>query len=454
MKEEDKPRTLVVHDTVGDALIATANFGPRYKAVEVGKLAPLIRKIEDLEGIARCGWLDPTNPIEVNLTYGDKIGRKLDTLRLTRQEGWLEPEDIIRKRPAIGYVPGEMLTRPYGKGMKYLQDAGPAAAAITAARLNGLDPNDKIYAKDLATDGQFWKDVAENKLYEPWLRELIQSANDLGINLIAPPVPVISSDLRSSPRLQMNLNLAVSRRWADPMDPDAPKRLASTRDNRLLYSLPVHPSAFDDPDLIDQAIRGMQAAIEDPGALFWGIHVQFPDWERFTGQAERVQRAKMMMTRITTYAASRGIFVWVCDAAPAGLSFLDLGASFVSYHPGILPRRAFMEGGAPKDGDRSALYGKILDLWRYGLVNRQALEANDWKLPATGYMPSKVPKALQEASEVQFRKDIQKPNNVAVQQFLTDLRLKELRQDRNHNPSARIMSQSPDDRFTVWGLQT
>src|SRR2546422_6714408 len=104
-------QTLRVEKTVGDSLLGLASFGSRYGSVGIGKMAPLLRKSEDPEGMSRAGFIDPETPSELNLVGTGLIRSRMIHLQsmIPGDQPYLAPDRMIKFRPAIGYVPPELL---------------------------------------------------------------------------------------------------------------------------------------------------------------------------------------------------------------------------------------------------------------------------------------------------------------------------------------------------------
>src|SRR5437016_4544376 len=112
-------RTLQVMKRVGESVLGTAAFSSRFAGVPVGKMAPMLRKAEDPEGLARCGFLEPSVPSELNLIATGLIRSRMIQLLPAVPVGtdWLAPERMLEGRPSIGYVPPELLTEPNPEGL-------------------------------------------------------------------------------------------------------------------------------------------------------------------------------------------------------------------------------------------------------------------------------------------------------------------------------------------------
>lgn len=435
-------KTLTVQDTVGDSLLGTARIGDRFQNVEVGRMAPLLRKREDPPGVVRAGFLDPTIPVELNLLHWEKIRTRLQRLQTKSkaQEGWLDPRDLLRSHPAVGYVPPEVFSRPNEETSDRLPETGNVGSQIAELR-------------DQHAEGKFWTQIAEHGLYVPWLEEIVGIADVLSLDLLAPPVPVVSGDLKTSPRAQAEANEAAMVAMDEivapnPLGPNMTlKSFGRRRRAGALYSLHVDPTALRKPDLIQEAKTRFSKAVHDDDNRFWGVHIHFVDM-RLATRGGRVSQAKNLVQDVSKTAQEAEIFTWVSDAGPAGPVFLDLGASFTTYHPGMTPGRVYSTGGP---GRADLKYGKVLGLWDFNLYGRPDVESKGWALSETGLFRSEVPRPLRgDGSFKDYRVEFGKPYNVSVAQRVNNERMTELSDNGNAKPGHAHVGQSTHDLIAPW----
>src|SRR5437773_8196163 len=180
-------QTLRVEKSVGDSRRGWASFGSRYSSVGIGKMSPLLRKSEDPEGMFRASFMDPETPSELNLVGTGLIRSRMIHLQsmVIGDQAHLAPDRMIKFRPAIGYVPPELLTEPNADGLRALARNKGESGKVAALR--GAN-----------SDGDFWVGMAKQNRYIAWLQELAGWADFMGVSLVAPPVPVVTSALETS----------------------------------------------------------------------------------------------------------------------------------------------------------------------------------------------------------------------------------------------------------------
>lgn len=420
-------KTLRITRQVERSLVGGAAFSARFPAVPIGKMAATLRKSEDGLGLTRCGFFDPTVPIEINLVHSRLIRERLAQIEplLADAPSALLPSRLVGARPAVGYVPPELLSYPNPVGLSWLERLGPASRRV--ARL-----------RSTSTDAEFWSRVAARGVYAPWVEELCTVASGLNAALMAPPVAVISRDLPSAPRLQAELNLA----FAD---------LLTTRQSSgspgALYSLHVHPNALSDGHLLSAAVTALSRVLTEGDNPFWGVHLNLYDLSLLTARHERVQAAKEFTAEVARVASDQDVFVWASDVGPVGPALLDLGVSFTGYRPGMTPIRVYPGPMAPS-GD--LIYGKVLGLWHYNLYGFGELRERGWRLDDTGLFPNVVPPQVRTAAPEVFRINFGKPNNIAVAERLNQLREVEVGSKGNGRPGTSHLSRSQDARIAPW----
>jgi hypothetical protein len=422
-------KTLSLIDRVGESIVGTALFSPRFTGVQVGLHTPLVRKGEDAEGLLRAGFLSPGAPLELNILSTRTVRQVLQrsTPIASLHTDWISPPGLFHSRPSIAYVPPETLTNPSDAGIKALASTGTAGAQVATVRKQ-------------SADGTFWTELAKRRLYPPWLRELLMDSRSLGVSLLAPPVPVVTRDVPGAAILQAQLNLgAASIRLAMGPDPAIPG---------IMYSLYLHPSALSETSTLRMTIQQLSHVIGRADNAFWGVHMHFTDLGAITTQgAGRIQAAKDVVREVSRLAADAGIFTWVSDAGAVGPAILDEGPAFTSYHPGLSPHKIY---SASAPGSTDVQCGKVIELWDYNLKLRSDLGKNGWKVDDTGLFPNTVPSQFRMATPRTFRLDFGKPNNVAVAERLNSEREKELIKNGNTRPGQAHVGKSKDFRIVPW----
>lgn len=420
--------TLNVMELVGSSVIGTARFSNRYHSIETGKCIPLIRTGEDVEGLARCNFLDGLTPIEFNILNRSVVMNALNRVQTaypTHTESWLEPTSIVARRPSVGYVPPECFINPSKKAISALINSGKIGERVS--ELRAINP-----------DGTFWAAIASEKLLIPFIGELLRSIKNLSGDLFASPVPVVTADLKTSPKIQGEVNRAIAGQW--------PLAVAgSFTTTGLLYSLHIHPTALTNKTLIKNALFQLSHSLS--GDLsYWGIHIHFTDISLVTKKASRIKMAKELVQQAARIGRQQNLFTWVSDVGPIGPVMLDLGAAFCSYYTGITPRVAYLDGMkfTPESN-----YGKALGLWDFNLNDIKDMEEKGWHLEDTGLMSPIVPQSLRSGKFKDYRVNFGKPHNVAVMERLNIERLKELRK-KNLKPGTSHLGRSSDANISPW----
>ncbi len=421
--------SLQVTDRVGNSIVGLGSVSPRMNPVEVGKCAPCIRTGEDVEGLLRCDFLDPTIPTEFNLINSVAILKKLQkNLNLMAfSEGVLNPLDLIANRPSIGFVPPECLSDPSDYGAKALERTGEIGKKISSLRVKN-------------PDGKFWAAVAKEKLYPRWIRELLFRLKTLKGDAIPSPTPVINKEIKSSVDLQIEVNRSVAMSW---------KRIAGRRHREigLLYSLHLAPNALDSPDLLRQAVLGLGESLEF-GENFLGVHISFTNMRTASSKASRIETAKHFAREVSSTAGKYSLFTIVSDVGPVGPVFLDESVSFATYYPGMTPRKVFDSFGVV---NKDLKFGKVLGLWKYNLHDRNDVRRRKDTMDDTGLYTNTVPlEARGPTSHREYRILFGKPYNVSVMERLNMERSKELKQKKNSNPGQSHIGRSSDPLIAPW----
>lgn len=417
-------RTLSLVDRVGESIVGTSLFSPRFTGVQVGRHVPLVRKGEDVEGLLRANFLGTDVPVELNLLQVRTIRAALarGSTLAGASKSWRDPASFFHSRPSIAYIPPEALTRPHPSAVAALGGMGSASTAIAAIR-------------GASADGAFWTELARLHLYAPWLRELLVHARSMGNSLFVPPVPVVSRDLPGAALLQGRINLsAAAIRNGFGSDPAIPG---------LMYALHFHPSGLADPAVLNTVLQQFGAIIGRADNDFWGVHVHFTD----IGSVSEITAAKDVVRESSRIATEAGMFTWVSDTGAVGPALLDEGPAFSSYHPGLSFRKVYADA-APASLDVQC--GKVIEVWNYNLQRRSDLGRKGWKLDDTGLFPNVVPPNLRTCSPRAFRVHFGKPSNVAVAERLNTEREKELVKVGNARPGQSHLGRSRDPRIVPW----
>jgi len=424
-------KTLHILEKVGNSIIGSALLSPRMPEVEVGKAMPCIRTSEDIEGLLRCKFLDPTVPSEFNLLNSGLIQKILWKYfnQIVSSPNFLNPLDVIAGRPSIGYVPPECLTFPTEGATKALNKTGMIGAKISVLREQYPD-----------ADGKFWFSIAKERLYSKWIRELLYHLELLKGDLFAPPVAVINKKIASSVDLQLKINLAVSSRW---------EQICGRRHREigLLYSFHLAPNALDEPTILREAVLGMNEILLKEDLRFWGVHLHFTDIRHVTRKPHRIDTAKSLVREVSQITRKYNGFTIISDAGPVGIAFLDLGASYSSYSPAMTPRKIYDKMRFSEEGR----FGKVLGLWRYNLHGREDVRRRGDTMDETGFFPNVVPLTAQgEKSWRAYRVQFGKPYNISVMEKINMLRSTELIKNKNPNPGQTHIGRSSDQLITPW----
>jgi hypothetical protein len=424
-------RTLNVSAKVGNSLLGTVALGPRFPAVEMGRMVPLVRTPDDLRGLLPATFLDPATPLEVNLLAAREVRKVLIGVGSRLDDGSLMTErQLLRQRPIITYIPPETLTDPNPRAAEALGITGPMGLAVADLRSQ-------------FSDVQFWRELARRDVYRPWVYELASLSGTIRGSLLAPPVPVISRDQPDSAQAQLETNSAFARIWN--LDP-------TLRAMGALYSLHLHPSAFREKELIQRTLTTLDMALSTQDVPYWGIHLNPIDLSVITsGGGQQVEIASDFLNEVTRIVAGAGLFVWMSDFGPVGPSMLDRGAAFSSYSPGMTFRRIYVDGFRRSSQD--TLFGKVIGgLWDYNLHSRSAVSNLKWQLRENGNrFPTAVPVSVRDSSTL-YRQTFAKPYNVSIAETQNEFRERELVVNRQPDPGRAVLGRSRDGSILPWAI--
>lgn len=422
-------RTLSIGKKVLDSIVGTAALGPRFPAVQVGRMAPMIRTTEDLHGILNAGFLDPTVPLEVNLLAATSIRSHLiRTMSRLPDDGTMSETMLLKNRATIGYVPPEVLVSPNAKALAALGETGQVGRRISARRAE-------------YSDAGFWRKVTDEDLYRPWSYELASVAGRVRASLIAPPVPVVNRDQPDSPQAQMEANGA----FAQILSKDPTLRGVGP-----LLSLHLHPSAFRAPELLQRTLSALDVALSLGDVPQWGIHLHLTDIGVVTmGGGQEVGVATDFVQQVVRLAEGAGLFVWMSDIGPIGAALMDAGPAFTSYYPGMSPRRIYLEGFRPGP---ETLYGKVLGgLWNFNLLSRSEVANQKWTLEDTGTCPHIVP-VSKRTNPTAYRQEFAKPYNISVAEKYNEFRERALVVKGEPAPGRSVVGRSKDKAIVPWAI--
>src|SRR5208283_5172296 len=129
-------RTLTITKTVGKSIIGHTFVSPRFQSVAVGKCAPLLQNGEDARALARCGFLDESIPIEINLLARRPIQAALLQRKLFSEsgDGSVKADRLISRHPIIGSTPAEVFASPNSLALKALANSGPVGEELARIR--------------------------------------------------------------------------------------------------------------------------------------------------------------------------------------------------------------------------------------------------------------------------------------------------------------------------------
>jgi hypothetical protein len=422
-------RTLEVSAKLGESIVGTASLGPRFPAVQVGRMSPLVRTSEDAKGLLRASFLAHDVPIEISVLAAREVRATLiRTAQPLFETKLLTGVQLLRERPVLAYVPAECLADPSAKAVAGLSGTGAVGAQVARLRAEG-------------SDVQFWKGVFAQGLYRKWIYEVAAAAGSIRASLVAAPVPVVTRDQPDSPSAQHEANALFARIWSS--DP-------TLRSVGPLYSLHLHPSAFRDTEVLQRALKALDMAMSVDDVPFWGVHVDVTDLGTITtGGGQQVQIAGDFFREVTRITEGAGLFTWLNNVGPAGPALLDRGFAFTSYTPGMTPRRAFLDGFRRTDGD--TLFGKVLGgLWDYNLHPRRAVVHLKWSLQETGgRFHHVVPVELRDAA-TRYRIEFAKPFNCAIAEQHNEYRERELAVRNEPSPGRAVIGRSSDATILPW----
>ena len=455
-------RTLTVTKTIGQSLLGSAHFSSKFPAIPIGKCAPIIEGGEDARALVRCGFLDQSVPIEVNLLNWEAIQRALlqTTLLSSLHDIETDPRLLISGHAIVGSIPPEAVSSPNSVALRALYQSGPVAKQFAELRLKSRaagkagrgDWKHIEKRRDIVGDSTFWDRVQENQpLYACLLGELQAHAKPFAMASLAPPVPPLDARYAESPSLQAQLNLATAELTAQAA------RLNSSPS--LLYSFHVMPSAFRSPDIIREAVQSCDAVLTQMDRRFVGIHLAISRLgELSVSKGSRIQLAKDLVDEVVKVGSQHGMFVLMSNAGLAGLSRLDSGVSFATYRMnGAMGAVYPIFATDPNDPPDSAIvfnrrFGQVFSgPYSLHLMSRADLKSRDWKLPEdNGKTPRHVPRHLWGDPEL-FRVEFGKPTNVGVFDKLNELRDRELVRNGNARPGMSAVARSGEPSIRIWG---
>ncbi len=453
-------RTLKVEDKVGESIIGTTYWGPRFEQVSVGRSLPSLKKVEDAEAILRCGFLDIGSPIEVNMVHSESMRLTLHqrVLMDSDTKGWLDPESLVRTHPSLGHLPAELFSAPNVAGLRAFAGSSVASEAVVRLRLKATSRSPRelnwseITSEDLVSDATFWTDVAKSDLYPRLMGDLLARGERFRLSVPAPPVPVLHEDWTRSADLQFELNAAATALMRPPS--------GSVPGIRPMCSLHLHPSALGEPTILNRSLDLLRLALASAEYGFVGTHLSFTDLGAIGLEgAPAVRMAKDFAAKVINITADGGRFTMVSDTGPVGPAFLDIGAAFSTYGMGMTMHRTYpimkpasKKSPAIKKRAREGKYGKVLGgPWNYVLLHYRDVRNQDWTLEDLGgKFENVVPRSLQGGPDDRYRIDFSKPYNTAVQETLNDSRERELVRNKNARPGKSTLGKSEDSTIAPW----
>ncbi|MFA5943558.1 MAG: hypothetical protein WC876_03725 [Candidatus Thermoplasmatota archaeon] len=419
-------KTLLVREAVGSSLLGTASF-PGYTNIEIHKMAPMLRTSEDPLGLARCGFLDPTVPMEVNLAHASKIRSQL--LNIRQREFFdtdnVKAEDMVKRRPSFGFIPPELFLNPNDKAIEALASNEGAFAEMAGIL-------------EAETPAGFWVEAAKENRYFRFLQQQIAFAGLLGVNLVAPPVPPATAELASSPDKQREVLNAATQVW---------DLARGSADVGLLYPLHLHPNMLTEPDMLRSLVLNLRAAVLAGDNPYWAVHLSFIDPTQLSKTGDHIVGAKEFVKAVVQVARQAGMFVVASDVGPLGPAFLDLGVAFATYHSAMTPRVTYTAGG---NASTEATYGKVLTLWGWQLLELAAVRRRGWMVEDTGLYPNMAPSHLRPGKANRYRIEFARPNNIAAAEALNRHLHIELTQKKHLNPGTTHLGKSRDKTVAAW----
>lgn len=419
-------KTLLVRDTIGNSILGTASF-PGYNNIEVGKMSPMLRTSEDPLGIARCGFLDPTVPMEVNLAHANKIRAQLLSIRQREffDTNNVKAEDMLKRRPSFGFIPPELFLNPNPKALEAM--ASNEGAFQEMAQILGNE-----------TPGGFWVEAAKEKRYFRLLQQQIALAGLLGVNLVAPAVPPATADLASSPDKQREVLNAATQIW---------DLARGNNDVGLLYPLHLHPNMLTEADMLRSLVLNLRTAVLSGDNPYWAVHISFVDPTQLSRSGDHIVGAKEFVKAVVQVARQAGMFVVASDVGPLGPAFLDLGVSFATYNSAMTPRTIYAAGGS---AENELQYGKVLSIWSWQLLELAAVRRRGWMVEDTGLFPHEAPSHLRPGQAARYRIEFARPNNVATAEAMNRHLAVELAQRGHLNPGTTHLGKSRDKHAAAW----
>lgn len=455
-------RTLTVVQTVGSAVVGTAYLGPKFQTVPIGKCLPALHSGEDARALARCGFLDASVPIEINLLAWRPIQAALLQRKLLAEpgDGSADPEILISRHAIIGSISPEVLSEPNPLALSALSGAGVVGHSLAELRATSKAVGRvkkgkwrKLRKSDhFVSDPTYWERVSQQRaVYTRFLGELVDHGKPFAMALFAPPVPPIHARYSGSAELQGELNAAAAE-WARP-------RSASTGSPGLLYNFSVMPSAFRDPDLVRGAIKVCSEALSQHDNRFHGVYLSISDLARISvSRGSRVRMVRDLVRELVSIANQSGMFVWIAEAGPAGISLLDEGASYTSYRLGMGSGPSYAlfktdQNNPPSEAELwTRKFGQVLS-GPYGLelLQHAELSARGWLLTEENGRTSPLVPAILRKDPDRFRVEFGKPNNVAVLDRLNELWEREIVVNGNARAGRAAVARSSEPAIRAWG---
>jgi hypothetical protein len=171
-----------------------------------------------------------------------------------------------------------------------------------------------------------------------------------------------------------------------------------------------------------------------------------------------IRAAKQLVAKVASIAEGTGRFVIVSDSGPVGWTFLDRGAAYASYGPGMVMRRTYpmrststAETAVARKRLSESKFGKVLGgPWNYVLLGVRDVRRQNWTLgELNGKFSNEVP-AFARRDDQEYRRSFSKPYNIAVQEFLNDAREGEIIKKKNARSSSSSIGRSDDPAISHW----
>ncbi|MBI2077219.1 MAG: hypothetical protein HYT80_02440 [Euryarchaeota archaeon] len=426
-------RTVTVRKHVDRAALGLGHLGPSHPNIELGQASPLMRNGEDAEALARCAFLEPGTPVEINVLAAETIRRALTRTEVQRtlDEKMLQARQVLGSRPAIGYLPPEALFGPANEAAARIAEVGPSSMQFATHMRNGHALSS-------------WAAAQQDGSLTQFLFDYFRTCRRLGINVAATPTLPIHQGTMTSPVEQMRINNSIITAATQPTgpagEPGDPNSIG------LLYPLHMAPNALSDVNMVRAAVAQTVRGLEFLQGRVWGVHINFIDIASIGRDHQKVAMTIDLIKDLEERVVrERGLLLLLSDVGPAAPALLDAGASFASYHTGATPRKIYGVSG-PSDAD--AQCGKVLGLWDYNLYSRAQLRQRGDELDETGLFPHRVP-ADANGSPKKFRVLWGRPRNVSVLERVNHERTREL--EAGHaKPGVSFVGRSHDKDISPW----